>query len=86
MEPHEEVFNIKIFILNFLNRLHRYSKSKSKSVTTIITYRSEPAYDGAIPHFSKTKSVWSSGDAEKIRDRISMHGHAPDNDDWPPVD
>ena len=51
-----------------------YIAGARQSVTIITTDRSEPAYDGAVPHFSKIKSVWSSGDPEKIRDRISYMG------------
>ena len=28
----------------------------------------------AVPHYSKIKSIWISGDPQKIRDRISMDG------------
>jgi hypothetical protein len=31
-----------------------------------MTDRSEHADDGAVPHFSKIKSLWSSGDPQKI--------------------
>jgi hypothetical protein len=55
-------------------------------VIIIMTDRSEHADDGAIPHFSKIKSIWSSGVPQKIRDKISMHGHASEKYVCPPVD
>ena len=55
-------------------------------VTIIIMDRSEHADDGAIPHFSKIKSIWSSGDPQKILDKISMDGHDSEKYVCPPVD
>ena len=58
----------------------------SPNVTIIMTDRSEHADDGAVPHFSKIKSIWSSSDPQKIRDRISMHEHASEKYVCPHVD
>jgi len=51
-----------------------------------MTDRSEHAEDGAVPQFPKIKSIWSSGDPQKIRDKISMDGHASEKYFYPPVD
>ena len=42
----------------------------SPNVTITMTDRSEHADGGAIPHFSKIKSIWSSGDPLKIATRF----------------
>jgi hypothetical protein len=51
-----------------------------------MTDRSEHADYGAIPQFSEIKSIWSSGDPQKIRDRVSIDGHDSEKYVCPSVD